>query len=273
MNSQPEEASEKVNAWAKEETHGKIKGLLPPGSVDGNTRLVLANALYFKGAWAKPFDSFHTKDGEFFLLDGSSIQVPMMRTSQKQYVKDFATFQALRLPYEAGNDIKNKRLFSMFILLPHEKTGLPALERALNSNSLMEDLKQVDRKVTMERFEMPKFKVSCGFEVPAALKAIGLSLPFGDEADLSDMVESASVGESLCIDNMYHKTFVDVNEQGTEAAASTAMVITTKSLDMEENPTEFVCDHPFLFIIKEEMTNVIIFTGRITNPYVEKASS
>lgn len=260
-----------MNAWAKEATHGKIENLLPPGSVDQGTRLVLANALYFKGVWQKTFDSYLTREGDFFLLDGTSINVPMMHTSQKQYVKDFATFKALRLPYEAGDD-KNiiKRLFSMFILLPHEKKGLSALEGALNPHSLTEDLKEINRAVTVTKFDLPKFKVSCGFEVPAALQALGLSLPFGDEADLSEMVESPLDGKSLYISNVYHKTFVEVNEEGTEAAASTAVTIQAKSLDLPENPTEFVCDHPFLFVIKEEVSNVIIFTGRITNPSVHK---
>lgn len=269
MNSQPQEALEKVNAWAKKETHGKIEDLLPPGSVGQDTRLVLANALYFKGVWQKTFDSSLTRAGDFFLLDGRSIKVPMMHSSVKQCVKDFATFKALRLPYEAGKD-KNKRKFSMFILLPHEKKGLSALEGALNAGSLTEDLKHVDQEVAMIAFELPKFKVTCGFEVPAALEALGLSLPFGEEADLSDMVESPLVGRSLYVSNIYHKTFVEVDEKGTEAAAATAATICMRSLEIPENPQEFVCDHPFLFVIKEESTNVIIFTGRITDPSVGK---
>jgi serpin B len=269
LNWQAEKALKEVNAWAKKETHGKIEDLLPAGSVDQDTRLVLANALYFKGVWQKTFDSYLTREGDFFLLDGKSIKVLMMHTSQKQYVKDFATYKALRLPYKTGDD-KNKRLFSMFILLPHEKTGLSELERALNTNSFTEDLKHVNQAVTMTKFELPKFKMSCGFEVPKALQALGLSLPFGDEADLSEMVDSPLVGKSLYISNMYHKTFVAVNEQGTEAAASTAVTISSRSMPSVVNPTEFVCDHPFLFVIKEELTNVIIFTGRITNPSVDK---
>lgn len=265
--SKAEEARGEVNAWAAKETHGKIEGLLPVGSVDQGTRLVLANALYFKGVWQKEFDSYRTREGDFFLLGGGTVKVPMMHTSQKQYVKEFATFKALRLPYNAGHD-KSKRLFSLFVLLPHEKTGLPALEGALNSGSLTEDLKHVNRAVSISKFELPKFKVSCGFQVPAALQALGLSLPFDqDKADLSEMVESPLVGKSLYLSNIYHKTFVEVNEQGTEAAAATAIVATTKSLVYSvDPPLEFVCDHPFLFVIKEEVTNVIIFTGRITDP-------
>jgi serpin B len=260
------EALVKVNEWAKEETHGKIEDLLPAGSVDNGTRVVLANALYFKGAWKKPFEEESTKDGDFFLLDGKTIQVPMMHTTKKQHVKDFPTFKALRLPYSAGSD---KRLFSMFILLPHEKNGLASLEKDLDFNTLAEDLRHLTSEVPVKEFALPKFKISCGFEVPDALKALGLALPFGTEADLTDMVDSP-LADKLYVSNMYHKTFVEVNEQGTEAAAATAATITLRGLPMFQEPVDFVCDHPFLFIIKEELTNVIIFTGRITDPTVEK---
>jgi serpin B len=255
--SKAEEALGKVNEWAEEETHGKINDLLPPGSVNSDTRLVVANALYFKGNWQKRFDSHLTRDREFFLLDGRTITVPMMHTSAKQFVKSFATFKALRLPYNPVGK------FAMFVLLPHEKKGLAALEASLMAKELSEDLKQVTEAVTMRAFALPKFKVSCGFEVPAALKALGLVLPFGDKADLSEMVESR---QALYVSNMYHKTFVEVNETGTEAAAATAAVIELRRLDEPVNPQEFVCDHPFLFVIKEEVSDVIIFTGRVTDP-------
>lgn len=263
---QANEALKQVNEWAKDETHGKIEDLLPPGSVDEGTRVVLANALYFKGAWKKPFDEEITKDGEFFLLDGKTIQVPMMHTTKKQFVKDFSTFKALRLPYSAGND---KRLFSMFILLPHEKQGIADLEKALDFKTLSEDLKHISQEVPVTQFALPKFKISCGFEVPEALQSLGLALPFGEDADLTEMVDSP-LADKLYVSNMYHKTFVEVNEKGTEAAAATAATVTLRGLPMFQNPIDFVCDHPFLFVIKEELTNVIIFTGRITDPSVEK---
>ncbi|KAG0561293.1 hypothetical protein M758_9G051900 [Ceratodon purpureus] len=261
-----DEALVKVNEWAKEETHGKIEDLLPGGSVDNGTRVVLANALYFKGAWKKPFDEESTKDGEFFLLDGKTIKVPMMHTTKKQHVKDFSTFKALRLPYSAGSD---KRAFSMYILLPHEKNGLPSLEKDLDFKTLAEDLRHVTNEVPVKEFALPKFKISCGFEVPDALRTLGLALPFGAEADLTEMVDSP-LADKLYVSNMYHKTFVEVNEKGTEAAAATGATITLRGLPMFQDPIDFVCDHPFLFIIKEELTNVIIFTGRIADPTVEK---
>jgi len=259
-----DEALAKVNEWAKEATHEKIEELLPTGSVDQMTRVVLANALYFKGTWKKPFEDEDTKDGEFFLLDGKSIQVPMMHTTKKQYVKDFSTFKVLRLPYSAGSD---RRSFSMFILLPHEKDGITELEKSLDLKILAEDLRTVNQEVPVTEFALPKFKISHGFEAPEALKSLGLSLPFGEKADLTEMVDSPTA-DKLYVSNLYHKTFVEVNEKGTEAAAATAATITLRSLPMFHEPTDFVCDHPYLFIIKEELTNVIIFTGRITEPSV-----
>lgn len=261
--SKAKEVLGEVNAWAKKETHGKIEDLLPPGSVDHDTRLVLANALYFKGKWKKPFDSYITREEDFFLLDGKTIKVPMMHTSERQYVKDFSTFKALRLPYESGSD---KRLFSMFILLPHEKNGLADLEKALDLKTLTEDLKHGNEAVSLTKFQLPKFKVSCGFQVPQALQALGLTLPFEDKADLTGMVDSPLVGTNLRVSNVYHKTFVEVNEVGTEAAAATAITVQTKSLMISIDPVEFVCDHPFLFVLKEEVANAILFTGRITDP-------
>jgi serpin B len=228
--------------------------------------VVLANALYFKGAWEKPFEEESTKDGDFFLLDGKTIQVPMMHTTKKQHVKDFPTFKALRLPYSTGSD---KRLFSMFILLPHEKNGLASLEKDLDFKTLAEDLRHLTSEVPVKEFALPKFKISFGLEVPDALKTLGLALPFGVEADLTDMVDSP-LADKLYVSNMYHKTFVEVNEKGTEAAAATAATINLRGLPMFQEPVDFVCDHPFLFVIQEELTNVIIFTGRITDPTVEK---
>ncbi|KAG0595431.1 hypothetical protein M758_UG166300 [Ceratodon purpureus] len=125
-----EEARGKVNKWAEDETHGKIANILPPDSVSSDTRMILANAIYFKGAWKKPFYESSTEEHDFFLPNGKTIQVPMMQTMTDQYVKSYPTFKALRLPYKFSD---STRSFSMFVLLPHDKNGLRAMEESLNT--------------------------------------------------------------------------------------------------------------------------------------------
>jgi serpin B len=264
---EPNEAREEINAWAKEETCGRIENLLPEGSINNLTRLLLTNALYFKGTWQEPFAESNTKDREFYLLDGRSLKVPMMQTKKKQHIKSFETFKALRLPYSTvGND--KCHIFSMYILLPHEKKGLLQLEQSLDPKVLSHDLAQITREVPVSDFQLPKFKIKCGFEVFQALQSLGLTLPFlPNDADFTEMLDSSVVaGDDHCrlyISDIFQKAFVEVNEKGTEAAAATGVVM---ELMCYQEPEHFVADHPFLFIIKEESTNVILFIGHVTNP-------
>lgn len=253
-----------MNSWVLNETKQKISDLLPPGAVGADTALILTNAIYFKGAWRDPFDEEMTRDGPFYPLNGTTITVPMMRTGEKHYIKSFSSFKALRLPYLAGDD--TKRSFSMCILLPHERHGLAQLEQSLDATWLGENLSSIRRAVTVSPFQLPRFKVSCGFEPPEALKSLGIHLPFDAScADFSELVDSA---RGFYIQNMFHKAFVEVNEKGTEAAAATSIGVALMSLSTE-TPEHFVADHPFMFVILEEQTNVILFTGRVTNPIAE----
>jgi serpin B len=130
LDGQAAEAAGQVNSWVEKITSGLIKELLPPGSVDHTTRLVLGNALYFKGAWTEKFDASKTKDGEFHLLDGSSVQAPFMSSTKKQYLASYENFKVLQLPYQQGGD---KRQFSMYILLPEAKDGVSSLAEKLSS--------------------------------------------------------------------------------------------------------------------------------------------
>lgn len=262
---QAEKAREDVNTWTKKQTNGKIENLLPEGSVDAQTRVVLVNALYFKGMWSMPFAESETKEADFFLMDGgnSSVKVPMMHTESKQYIREFPTFKVLRLPYASGKDA---RQFSMLILLPHDRNGLADLEQNLDTKTVCEDLAHITRKVPVTRCDVPKFKVSSQFKLQKALESLGMDLVFGNGADLFNMVDGLPANESLYVSGVYHNGFVEVNEKGTEAAAATAVVVASR---MYEEPMEFVADHPFLFLIKEEKMNVVVFTGRVTNPLAE----
>mgnify|MGYP000261696712 CR=1 FL=1 len=258
---QAEKSRGEINAWVKQETKGKIDEILPVGALNENTKLVLANALYFKGTWQKKFETSQTKDGDFHLLNGETISIPMMTTKKKQEISSHDSFKVLRLPYSNGQDARS---FSMYIILPNEKAGLFALEKGLTVDILEKTLvKGVE--IDVGSFKLPKFKVSAGYEVPDTLKEMGMKLPFSDEADFSGMVDSSNGGQALSISNVFHKTFIEVNEEGTEAAAATAVVSMPRSA-VRRSSEDFIADHPFMFVLKEDITGIIVFMGHVVNP-------
>ncbi|KDP38406.1 hypothetical protein JCGZ_04331 [Jatropha curcas] len=256
----PDEVTNEVNAWAVKETNGLVKEVLPSGSVDHTTRLIFANALYFKGAWNEKFDASTTKDYDFYLLNGSSVHAPFMSSTNKQLISAFDGFKVLGLPYKQGED---KRQFSMYVFLPDAKDGLPSLVEKVGLSGFV-DQHLPQKKAEVGDFRIPKFKISFGFEASKTLKGLGLVLPFSGEGDLTEMVES-SVGKDLYVSSIYHKSFIEVNEEGTEAAAASASVISDRSLDIPHK-IDFVADHPFLFLIRENMTGVVLFIGHILDP-------
>uniref|UniRef100_A0ACD5W9N4 Uncharacterized protein n=1 Tax=Avena sativa TaxID=4498 RepID=A0ACD5W9N4_AVESA len=258
------EVAVQVNSWVEKITTGLIKEILPAGSVDNTTRLVLGNALYFKGAWTEKFDASKTTDDKFHLLDGSSVQAPFMTTTKKQYLLASDSLKVLKLPYQQGGD---KRQFSMYILLPEAQDGLSNLANKLSTDPEFIEKHIPSQKVPVGQFKLPKFKISFGFEASDLLKGLGLQLPFSAEADLTEMVDSP-VAKKLCVSSVFHKSFVEVNEEGTEAAAATAAVIMLRSMAFEPVKMDFVADHPFLFLIREDITGVVLFIGHVANPLV-----
>ncbi|CAI0465340.1 unnamed protein product [Linum tenue] len=258
------EVAKGVNAWAEKQTKGVIKEVLPSGAVDNTTRLVFANALYFKGAWNDKFDASATKDHDFHLLSGSSIKVPFMTSKKKQFVSQFDGFKVLSLPYKQGED---KRRFSMYFFLPDSKDGLPALVEKAGSESDFLNRHLPLQKVEVGEFRIPRFKISFGFEASNTLKGLGLVLPFSNEADLTEMVESSAAGSNLSVSStlslssLFHKSVVEVNEEGTEAAATSVGVICSRSLPER---IDFVADHPFMFLITEGLTGRVLFSGHVT---------
>ncbi|CAI0465336.1 unnamed protein product [Linum tenue] len=258
------EVAKGVNAWAEKQTKGVIKEVLPSGAVDNTTRLVFANALYFKGAWNDKFDASATKDHDFHLLSGSSIKVPFMTSKKKQFVSQFDGFKVLSLPYKQGED---KRRFSMYFFLPDSKDGLPALVEKAGSESDFLNRHLPLQKIPRRRelvgeFRIPRFKLSFGFDAWNTLKGLGLVLPFSNEAELNEMVDSSVVGSStLSLSSLFHKSVVEVNEEGTEAAATSVGVICSRSLPER---IDFVADHPFMFLITEGLTGRVLFSGHVT---------
>lgn len=251
-----------VNSWAERGTNGLIKEILPSGAVDQSTRLIFANALYYKGTWNEKFDASKTKEHDFHLLNGSSIKVPFMTSKKKQYISVHDGFKVLGLPYKQGED---KRQFSMYFFLPDANDGLPALVDRVGSEPGFLERHVPRMKVQVGDFRIPKFKMSFGFEASKLLKELGITLPFSG-GDLTEMVDS-SVNQNLHVSNIFHKSFIEVNEEGTEAAAATAGVIKLRSM-MAFEELDFVADHPFLFFLREDITGVVMFIGSVLNPTV-----
>jgi len=251
-----EGARRTINTWAEKETRDKIKDLIPEGVLDASTRLVLTNAIYFKGDWSVKFKKEDTKDEPFHVSSKKTVDVPMMhRTGEYGYMETEA-LQLLRLPY-AGNEL------SMIVFLPKSASDLEDAELAavvsLSKNSEgLERLRPREVVVTL-----PKFKMTAEFELNKSLSAMGMVDAFTGDADFSGMDGQ----KDLLISNVIHKAFVDVNEEGTEAAAATAVVIARMSAPAEpEPPIVFKADHPFLFLIRHEKSGAILFMGRLADP-------
>ncbi|EYU25362.1 hypothetical protein MIMGU_mgv1a023989mg [Erythranthe guttata] len=243
-----DEVVKEVNTWAEKETNGLIKDLLSSGSVEATTILIFANALYFKGAWKDIFMEYLTSDGEFFLVNGSSIHVPFMTGTKMQYARAFDGFKVLRREYKQGGDYS--RRFSMYFFLPDAKDGLPALLEKVCSEPGFIEAHKPDRLVLLGKFRVPKFKIDFQFEVSDVLKGLGV------------MVGSSIDGESLFVSGMFQKAFIEVNEKGTEAAA----VSHVRGGGYYEVELDFVADHPFLFVIREDVSAVVLFIGQLLNP-------
>ncbi|MEZ4384939.1 MAG: serpin family protein [Nannocystaceae bacterium] len=239
-----------INAWVADHTAGKIPELIRPGVIDGTTALVLTNAIYFKGRWASQFDPARTTEADFHVGD-KVIRAPMMAQKAKLAYSETADAQAIELPYEGGR-------LSMVIVLPRAKGGITALEAAIAAGGV-DPFIQAMRPRDVE-VELPRFKIESAFDLAATLQALGMVDAFAGAADFSAM----SSGGGLMISDVIHKAFVEVNEEGTEAAAATAVVMTRSAAVAPA--ARFVADHPFVFAIRERQTGAVLFLGRLMNP-------
>ncbi|XP_006087257.1 serpin B3 isoform X1 [Myotis lucifugus] len=250
-----EETRKMINSWVESQTNEKIKDLFPKGSLNRSTILVLVNAIYFKGQWNEKFDPKGTKQGQFWLNKDTSKVVQMMKQRNMFKFASLEDMQAkiLEIPY------KDKDL-SMVLLLPNEIDGLQQLEDKLTAEKLIEWTSSRNMSMRDVHVQLPRFKVEQSFELQATMKALGMVDAFSSQdADFTGMSGS---GE-LVISAMIHKSFVEVTEEGTEAAAATGIGISTTSAP---NYKMFHCDHPFLFLIKHNKTNSILFFGRFSSP-------
>ncbi len=244
----PEDSRVTINDWVAQQTEEKIQDLIPSGAINPLTRLVLTNAIYFNAAWLSPFDEKSTAAGDFHLLTGNSIKVPMMRQTESfGYARDTG-YQAVELLYD-GSEI------SMVILLP-DKGTFDTFEKSLNA----ELISQISKDLRRQRIDltMPSFEFEAQFKLGATLKKMGMSDAFDPQlADFSGMDGT----KGLSISDVFHKAFVLVNENGTEAAAATGVVIGVTSL-----PPRVAVDRPFIFLIRDIATKTTLFVGRVMDP-------
>jgi serpin B len=248
-----EAARKEINAWVEKQTAEKIKNLLPPGAIDGSTRLVLTNAIYFKGDWASPFKKEMTREEKFIPLSGSQVKVPMMHAKKHCRYADDDSMQVLELPYK-GHEL------SMLIFLPKKLDGLPELEKSLTAAKVGEVRGNLaGREVDIS---LPKFKLEDSFSLSKALTALGMKSAFTGGADFSNI----DGRRDLFISAVLHKAFVDVNEMGTEAAAATGTGMAMSARPDPTPPAVFRADHPFLFAICDNPSGGILFVGRLAKP-------
>jgi serpin B len=247
-----EAARQEINAWVEKQTQDKIKDLLKPGVIDRMTRLVLTNAIYFKGDWDSQFKKDLTRDEAFDDGSGTKSKVPMMHQTARFMYHDGGNLQVLAMPY-AG------KALSMVVLLPKKVNGLAELEKSLTADELAGWLGQArEQEVSVS---LPKFKTTTELSLKAPLEALGMKKAFQmPGADFSGM----NGKEDLFISAVVHKAYVDVNEQGTEAAGATGVVVGTLSLPAAK--PEFRADHPFIFLIRDTRNGSVLFLGRMVNP-------
>lgn len=242
-----------INDWVGNRTKGKITDLIGPGVLNRMTRLVLVNAIYFKGAWMTQFKKPATKEQPFYLANGGTTPAKLMYQKSHFKYAETDTAQILEMPYQGGD-------VSMFVLLPKEKNGLGALEDSLTQKQLDDWLAQEHNREVNVFF--PKFKLTQQFALAGTLAKMGMPDAFSDRADFSGMDGS----RDLYISAVIHKAFVDVNEEGTEAAAATGVVVRSLAVQRPQPMPTFRADHPFIFLIRETHSGSVLFLGRMEDP-------
>jgi serpin B len=249
---QTEKARQTINHWVEQNTKDKIKDLFAPGTISADNRLVLTNAVYFKGAWVNPFDKKMTRDEAFHVSGDKTVQAPLMRRHGRYRYFAGDGVQAVDLPY-VGNRM------SMLVILPTAADGLSAIEKNLTAERLHGWVEKMG--VKPGDVLLPRFKTTDEFDLGETLQGMGMKLAFTPEADFSGMCP-----ERLMISTVVHKAFVETNEEGSEAAAATGVGMRVASMPAPQEPFTFRADHPFLFAIRDTTTGTPLFVGRVANP-------
>jgi serpin B len=252
---QPEEARNTINSWVEEKTRDRIKDLIAKGAIGPMMRLILTNAIYFKAAWDNRFSDHATQDMPFHVSGSSQVPVSMMVQKEGFRYMEADSFQALEMPYKANE-------LSMIVFLPKTVDGLVDLEKTLSSEKLEGWMAALRREEVKVYF--PRLKITSSFSLSTILKALGMMDAFSQtSADFSGMTTT----ERIFISDVIHKAFVAVDEDGTTAAAATAVMLEATAMPMPKpNPKVFKADHPFLFCIRHNSSGKILFIGRFSDP-------
>jgi serpin B len=249
---QTERTRQTINEWVERQTNDRIRDLLPSGSLSNLTRLVLTNAIYFKGQWEHAFAAEATRDAPFHASASRTVDVPLMYQEERFLYGKTDDLQILEMAYVGDH-------LSMLILLPRELDGLPALEQSLTA----EHVAQLTSRMRKQKVNvhLPRFRLTEKLMLKSVLSALGMPSAFEpDRADFSAM----NGNRDLFVSEAIHQAFVDVNEEGTEAAAATGVIVGITSVPLE--PEVFRADRPFVFLIRDNRSGGILFLGRLVDP-------
>ncbi len=250
----PEQSRIFINEWIEKKTENKITELIPKGEIDGLTRLVLTNAIYFKGNWLIPFDTLLTKKRKFYINHNNAVEVDFMHSGDNKYFYyENKNYKMLKLFYSGSKQ-------SMIIVLPHKNISISEIEKHINVDILFENL------LLMKNHEvnvaLPLFEITQPLNLGNILKEMGMREAFSHNANFTKMSKT----RDLYISSVVHKAFIEINEEGTEAAAATAVIMRLTSVGPKAERKEFIADSPFLFYLIDDQTGAILFMGRVINP-------
>lgn len=248
-----EAVREDINNWVYDETREKIKDLIAPGVLTDDTRMVLVNAIHFLGPWLKEFDPEQTRKNHFYLQGREFVMTDFMHSTDTLPYFEDESMQVLEMPYSGNN-------FSMVILLPKETPEMESIEQSLNNETFNNILNRLESKEV--DIAIPKFEAETKLDLDEVLMGMGMVQPFNRYADFSGMTGDLD----LKIDKVIHQAMIEVAEEGTEAAAATAVVVIRKTSIDPDPRTMFIANRPFMFFIKENEHNSILFAGRVMNP-------